>query len=300
MRWARFDQNGTPSYAVVEDNTVIPVLGSPFENWERTSRRLKLDEVKLLAPVIPPTFYAAGMNYAEHVREVAEKIGQKPNFPTQPDIGYRANNALIAHGETIVIPADATDQVQYEGELVVVIGRKCKHLTRDNALSAVLGYTIGNDVSERTWQKSDRTMWRAKNTDTFKPMGPWIETELKLDDLVTRDPFERRTAHRVPYQSHDFRCGRLSRGDDLVPDSVSGRHDVDGHRGRHRKHEARRPGRSGDQRHRHPQQQSGAGGNVVARTTAVIVRSDGSIHFSMPRANRLHYLREFFYAPQLA
>jgi len=185
MRWARFDHNGNPSYAVVEGDTVIPVLGSPFESWERTSRRLKLDDVKLLVPVIPPTFYAAGMNYAEHVREVAEKIGQKPNFPTQPDIGYRANNALIAQGETIVIPADATDQVQYEGELVVVIGRKCKDLTRENALSAVLGYTIGNDVSERTWQKSDRTMWRAKNTDTFKPMGPWIETELKLEDLLT-------------------------------------------------------------------------------------------------------------------
>jgi 2-keto-4-pentenoate hydratase/2-oxohepta-3-ene-1,7-dioic acid hydratase in catechol pathway len=185
MRWARFDQNGTPSYAVVEGDTVIPVLGSPFDNWERTGQRLNLADVKLLLPVVPPTFYAAGMNYAEHVREVAEKVGQEPNLPTQADIGYRANNALIAHGETIVIPADATEQVQYEGELVVVIGRKCTHLTRENALSAVLGYTIGNDVSERSWQKADRTLWRAKNTDTFKPMGPWIETDVKLEDLVT-------------------------------------------------------------------------------------------------------------------
>jgi 2-keto-4-pentenoate hydratase/2-oxohepta-3-ene-1,7-dioic acid hydratase in catechol pathway len=185
MRWARFDQNGSPSYAVVEGNTVIPVRGSPFENWERTGQRLQLADVKLLLPVVPPTFYAAGMNYPEHVREVAEKVGQKPNLPTQADVGYRANNALIAQGETIVIPADATEQVQYEGELVVVIGRKCKHLTRENALSAVLGYTIGNDVSERSWQKADRTLWRAKNTDTFKPMGPWIETDVKLEDLVT-------------------------------------------------------------------------------------------------------------------
>ncbi|HYZ22440.1 MAG TPA: fumarylacetoacetate hydrolase family protein [Rhodopila sp.] len=186
MRWARIELNNTPSYAVVEGDTVIPVRGSPFESWERTSQRLNLADVKLLVPVIPPTFYAAGMNYAEHVREVAEKVGQKPNLPTQADIGYRANNALIAHNEPIVIPADGTDQVQYEGELVVVIGRKCKHLTRENALSAVLGYTIGNDVSERTWQKQDRTLWRAKNTDTFKPMGPWIETDVKLEDLVTR------------------------------------------------------------------------------------------------------------------
>ena len=186
MRWARFDHNGSPSYAVVEDDIIIPVRGSPFDAWERTGQKLKLSDVRLLVPVVPPTFYAAGMNYPEHVREVAEKVGQKPNLPTQADVGYRANNALIAQGETIVIPADATDQVQYEGELVVVIGRKCKNLTRDTAASAVLGYSIGNDVSERTWQKADRTMWRAKNTDSFKPMGPWIETEVKLEDLVTK------------------------------------------------------------------------------------------------------------------
>nr|WP_294528276.1 fumarylacetoacetate hydrolase family protein [uncultured Rhodopila sp.] len=186
MRWARIQLNGSPSYAVVEGDTVIPVRGSPFEAWDRGRDRLKLADVKLLVPVIPPTFYAAGMNYPEHVREVAEKIGQQPNLPTRAEIGYRANNALIADGETIVIPADASEQVQYEGELVVVIGRKCKNLTRENAPSAVLGYTIGNDVSERTWQKADRTMWRSKNTDTFKPMGPWIETDVKLEDLVTR------------------------------------------------------------------------------------------------------------------
>jgi 2-keto-4-pentenoate hydratase/2-oxohepta-3-ene-1,7-dioic acid hydratase in catechol pathway len=186
MRWARFEQNGSPAYAVVEGDTVIPVRGSPFAAWERTGQRLKLADVKLLVPVIPPTFYAAGMNYPEHVREVAEKVGQKPNLPTQADVGYRANNALIAQAETIVIPADATDQVQYEGELVVVIGQKCKNLTRENALSAVMGWTIGNDVSERGWQKQDRTLWRAKNTDTFKPMGPWIETDVKLEDLHTK------------------------------------------------------------------------------------------------------------------
>lgn len=185
MRWARFEQNGQPCYGVVEGDVVIPVRGSPFDAWERTSDRLKLSDVKLLVPVIPPTFYAAGMNYAQHVIEVAEKLGRKPDLPPNADVGYRTTNALIAHGESIVIPKDATDLVQYEAELVVVIGRKCKNLTRDNALSAVLGYTIGNDVSERTWQKSDRTLWRAKNTDTFKPMGPWIETDVKLEDLKT-------------------------------------------------------------------------------------------------------------------
>lgn len=186
MRWARFETAGTPSYGIVEGEVIIPVRGSPFATWERTAMQHRLPDVKLLVPFEPATFYACGLNYAEHVREAAIKLGRKPDLPQQPDVGYRANNALIAHNEPIVIPKDATDNVQYEGELVVVIGRKCKHLTREDALSAVLGYSIGNDVSERTWQRSDRTLWRAKNTDTFKPMGPWIETNVALENLITK------------------------------------------------------------------------------------------------------------------
>ena len=185
MRWARFDDDGTPTYAIVEGDDVLPVSGTPFGAWEKTGAKRRLERTKLLIPVVPPTFYACGLNYAQHVREVAAKVGLPASLPEKPDVGYRANNALIAHGETIVIPADATDLVQYEAELVVVIGRQAKGLTRDNALDCVLGYTIGNDVSERSWQKSDRTLWRAKNTDTFAPMGPWIETDIVLDDNLT-------------------------------------------------------------------------------------------------------------------
>ena len=186
MRWARFDDKGTATFGVVEGDTIIPVRGSPFATWERTATRHKLADVKLLIPFEPVTFYACGLNYEEHVREAAAKLGREPDLPKRPDVGYRANNALIAQDEAIVVPKGATDKIQYEGELVVVIGQKCKHLTRENALSAVLGYTIGNDVSERTWQRGDRTLWRAKNTDTFKPMGPWIETDVDLDSLVTK------------------------------------------------------------------------------------------------------------------
>lgn len=186
MRWARFETAGTPSYGIVEGEVIIPVRGSPFSTWERTTTQHSLPDVKFLVPFEAATFYACGLNYAEHVREAAIKLGREPDLPQQPDVGYRANNALIAHNEPIVIPKDATDKVQYEGELVVVIGRKCKHLTREDALSAVLGYSIGNDVSERTWQRSDRTLWRAKNTDTFKPMGPWIETNVALESLTTK------------------------------------------------------------------------------------------------------------------
>jgi 2-keto-4-pentenoate hydratase/2-oxohepta-3-ene-1,7-dioic acid hydratase in catechol pathway len=135
--------------------------------------------------VLPPTFYCVGLNYAQHVLEAASKLGLKADLPTQPDVGYRAVNALVAHEETVVIPEGA-QKVQYEGELVAVIGKRARHLSEADALSCVLGYSIGNDVSERSWQKSDRTLWRAKNTDTFKPMGPWIETDVDLERLETR------------------------------------------------------------------------------------------------------------------
>jgi 2-keto-4-pentenoate hydratase/2-oxohepta-3-ene-1,7-dioic acid hydratase in catechol pathway len=185
MRWARIDDNGTPAYAIVEGDDLLPVRGTPFGEWQKTGAKRPRGAAKLLIPVVPPTFYACGLNYAEHIRAVAARVGLPANLPDKPDVGYRANNSLIADGEAIVIPADATDAVQYEAELVVVIGHQAKHLTRETALGCVLGYTIGNDVSERTWQKGDRTLWRAKNTDSFAPMGPWIETDVDLDSLTT-------------------------------------------------------------------------------------------------------------------
>jgi 2-keto-4-pentenoate hydratase/2-oxohepta-3-ene-1,7-dioic acid hydratase in catechol pathway len=183
MKWCRFQSGTTAAYGIIENDTVTAVTGSPFESYTRTPATVPLSQAKLLVPVIPPTFYAAGVNYREHVTEMAQRRGVKPEFPPAADVGYRANNALVADGEPIVIPKDATDQVQYEGELVVVIGKRCKRVSEAEALDCVFGYTIGNDVSERTWQRGDRTFWRGKNTDTFKPMGPWIVTGLDPDAL---------------------------------------------------------------------------------------------------------------------
>src|ERR1700674_1107721 len=185
MRWIRYEADGQPVYGIVEGDMVTEVRGDPFAGYEKTAMRRPLSSVKLLIPVEPRTFYAAGLNYAEHAIAAANKRGEVPKLREAPDIGYRANNALIAHGEPIVIPADATDRVQYEAELVAVIGRKAKNLSESEALSCVLGWTIGNDMSERTWQAGDRTLWRAKNADTFKPMGPWIETDFDLDKAET-------------------------------------------------------------------------------------------------------------------
>jgi 2-keto-4-pentenoate hydratase/2-oxohepta-3-ene-1,7-dioic acid hydratase in catechol pathway len=185
MRWIRYTAEGRTGYGLLEGDRIREVRGDPFDGHEPTGRVQALDTVKIEVPVIPRTFYCAGLNYVEHVKEQAAKRGEAPNIPSKPDMGYRAANALIAHGENVVIPRDATEKVHYEGELVVVVGKKAKHLSEADALSCVLGYTIGNDVSERTWQRSDRTFWRSKNTDTFKPMGPWIETDLDLDRAET-------------------------------------------------------------------------------------------------------------------
>jgi 2-keto-4-pentenoate hydratase/2-oxohepta-3-ene-1,7-dioic acid hydratase in catechol pathway len=193
--WCRFSKDDQVSYGMVEGDSVIAVDGSPFGEHKRTARSLPLKSVKLLIPVLPSTFFCVGINYADHIRKMAAKRGTEPVFPKKPDIGYRANNALIAHEEDIVKPADAGDAFQYEGELVAVFGKRARKVSRENALDCVLGWTIGNDVSERSWQKNDRTLWRAKNADTFKPMGPWIVTGL--------DPAKMETVIRVNGQETD-------------------------------------------------------------------------------------------------
>src|SRR5690606_34754985 len=158
MRWIRYRLDGESSYGILdEDDRITPVRGSPFQGYETTAARLRLPDVEIDVPVVPPTFYCVGLNYVKHISTEGMKI------PNKPDVGYRANNALVAHGVDVVMPADAT-RVQYEGELVVVIGKRVRNISVDDVRHCILGYTIGNDVSERNWQASDRTFWRAKNS----------------------------------------------------------------------------------------------------------------------------------------
>lgn len=185
MIWCRFQIDGQTAYGLVENDTVTRVNGSPFEGHELTTSRYPLSDVKLLVPFVPGTFYCVGINYTDHIVMSAKKRNVEPSFPPRPDIGYRANNALIAHEENIVKPKDAGESFQYEGELVAVFGKTARNVPKEKALDYILGWTIGNDVSERTWQRADRTMWRAKNSDTFKPMGPWIVTGLDYRKMTT-------------------------------------------------------------------------------------------------------------------
>ena len=185
MKWCRFNRDGRPCHGIIEGDRVTAVDGLPWGEHKKTSASFPLEQTKLLLPVVPGNFLCAGINYAEHVRLMAKKRGVEPDYPKRPEIGYRANSALIAHDEPIVKPKQSGPNFQYEGELVAVFGKRARNVSKANALDYVFGWTIGNDVSERDWQKSDRTMYRSKNCDTFKPMGPWIETDADLDKMVT-------------------------------------------------------------------------------------------------------------------
>ena len=178
---------------------------------------------QLPPPVIPGNFYAAGLNYRAHI-EWANSRGGNYKVPEQADIGYRSNSALIGSGHDIVIPADSRGPVEYEGELVAVIGRTARNVSEADALAHVRGYTLGNDVSERSWQKSDRTLWRAKNTDTFKPMGPRIVAGIDPMNQVIEVRINGRTVSSYNTRAMIFSVAhyiaRMSRYVTLHPDDV--------------------------------------------------------------------------------
>lgn len=183
MRFTRVRHDGRPRWARVDEDVVHLLSGSPIEDDPTVTATVPLSTVELLPPVVPFVFYAVGLNYRGHV-EHAGLIA-----PGRPEVGYRANNALVGSGAAIVVPHDVTGRFEAEGEVVAVIGRRLRNATRDEAREAVFGWTIGNDVSAREWQRTDRTFWRAKNSDTFKPMGPWLDTDV--------DPMAQTTTIRV-------------------------------------------------------------------------------------------------------
>jgi 2-keto-4-pentenoate hydratase/2-oxohepta-3-ene-1,7-dioic acid hydratase in catechol pathway len=179
MKWCRLLHEGEARYGIVEGNHVSLVRGTPFGAYEKTRETVLVSHARILVPVEPRNFYAVGVNYAAHVEWARKRHEMQIGIPAQADIGYRSPNALIATGEAIVVPSDSQGPLEYEGELVAVVGRRARNLSESEALDCLLGYTLGNDLSERSWQRSDRTLWRAKNCDTFKPMGPVIATGLE-------------------------------------------------------------------------------------------------------------------------
>lgn len=214
MRWVRYTADGFCGYGILEGDRIAATRGSPFTGYERTGESHRLHGAKLHLPFEPRTFYAVGQNYILHAsRYPGLHASARTAVPTKPDVAYRAHSGLIAHEENVLIPPTSTS-LQYEGELVAVIGRRGKRISRGKAFEYVLGYTIGNDVSERSWQKSDRTPWRAKNADTFSPMGPWIETAADLARMETIVRVNGRETTR-------FRTNEMLFGVDTFVSSVS-------------------------------------------------------------------------------
>jgi len=185
MIFCRFKKSNLMSYGIVEDDAVRAVDGDPFNGYKLAAERYPLREVELLVPVIPGTFYAIGSNYHNHVVGRAKVKGRDPIFYKSPRVGYRANSALLAHEADIVKPADAGPRFEYEAELVAVLGKPARKVSPSEAAECIFGWTIGNDLTERDWQAKDPTNLRGKNADTFKPMGPWIETDADPETMET-------------------------------------------------------------------------------------------------------------------
>ena len=129
MTWCRIEVDGRPVYGLVEGSEIAAVDAPPWEPHKRTGARVPLAGAKLLHPVEPPNFYAAGLNYGPHIDWCNGHHGTKFAVPKQADIGYRSANALIGSGAEVILPRDSAGSFEYEGELAVVVGRKTRNIS---------------------------------------------------------------------------------------------------------------------------------------------------------------------------
>src|SRR5215210_5267805 len=171
------------SFGVLDgDGQVAQIEGHPFGPISFTGQRYAQADVRLLSPILPSKVVAVGKNCAAHVKEMATG-----DAPSQPLLFLKPSTTVIGPGDAIRIPAGSTN-VHHEAELAVVIGaRGARNVSPEQALSSVFGYTIGNDVTERDMQQSDGQWTRAKGFDSFCPIGPWIETDLRALGLDPAD-----------------------------------------------------------------------------------------------------------------
>lgn len=192
MRWARYQSSGRVFYGVVEGEFLREGVGDPFHGWRDNGHRPRLTDVRLLAPVAPSKIVAVGLNYRDHAAEMRKTL------PEDPLLFIKPGTAVIGPGDRILCPPQST-QVEFEGELAVVIRSSCRRVTPGDALDFILGYTCMIDVTARDIQKREGQYTRAKGFDTFAPLGPWIETAAAATDLAieTYVNGERRQASRT-------------------------------------------------------------------------------------------------------
>ncbi len=176
--YVRYRRDGNMSYGELEGDTVYPLEGSVLGDRKRAGGKVALSDVKLLYPIRAPKVFAVGLNYKSH-------LGDRP-APTNPEIFFKPTTSLQNPGDPIVIPP-GSQNTHYEAEFVIVVGKVAKRIKESEAADYILGYTCGNDVSERDWQGGDLQWWRGKGCDTFGPMGPsiavglnYMESEISL------------------------------------------------------------------------------------------------------------------------
>jgi 2-keto-4-pentenoate hydratase/2-oxohepta-3-ene-1,7-dioic acid hydratase in catechol pathway len=225
VRIARYVYDGEVAFGVVEGDELAELVSHPFGPIAFTGNRRPLPEVKLLAPVLPSKVVAIGRNYAAHASEMGGEV------PEQPLLFLKPSTAVTGTGEPISYPA-SSQQVDFEGELAVVIGRLCRDVPVERAMEVVLGYTCGNDVTARDQQRSDGQWSRAKGYDSFCPLGPWIETDISIDDLrvtttlngdVKQDGRTAQIVHKVPALiAYITSCMTLLPGDVLLTGTPEG------------------------------------------------------------------------------
>jgi 2-keto-4-pentenoate hydratase/2-oxohepta-3-ene-1,7-dioic acid hydratase in catechol pathway len=179
LRYVRYEYRGKIAYGILDGDSIREIRGGLLSKGAETGTRVKLATVKLLWPCEPTKVLAVGLNYKSH-------LGNRP-APEKPELFFKPLTSLQNPDGEIIIPPGAKN-VHYEGELVIIIGKRARRVPSEKAAEYIFGYTCGNDVSERDWQRSDLQWWRAKGSDTFAPLGPAVSVGLdyKRSRLQTR------------------------------------------------------------------------------------------------------------------
>ncbi|GAD65579.1 hypothetical protein VPR01S_01_03520 [Vibrio proteolyticus NBRC 13287] len=177
-QYVRYLHGGTVQYGLIQGTRIQPVVGNLFDTFQLSEQSLSLSEVTVLLPVAPGNVYAVGLNFASHMASSAR---------ADPPMFVKLYSSLIPSGQQVVLPAGAKN-LHFEGELVVVIGKTTQNISEADAMSAVFGYLVGNDLTERTWQAQDLQWIRAKSSDGFGPVSARITRGVDFRDLevVTR------------------------------------------------------------------------------------------------------------------
>lgn len=219
MKIARIQYGSKTSHAVVEDGAYRLIDGDMLSRWQPSDRTVKAADARLLAPVVPPQIICIGANYRKHCAECNQPI------PQAPIVFIKTCNALANPHDAVLLPKIAPNEVDYEAELVIVIGKGGKHISPERVDEHVLGFTCGNDVSARDCQiRLDKQWARGKSFDTFAPMGPWIATGLDGDKLDIQLTLNGKVMQKSSTSDMIFSCrflvSYLSQCMTLLPGSV--------------------------------------------------------------------------------